>query len=201
MKRTFVVGGFLAVFTFLAVVLGAWAQLGLDNVLFATGCGALLGLYQQRSPGMRIGAFFLGFVVGWLGYVLRAAFLPDSFVAEGIAAFIGIAIVTIICGLTRNKLPFWGAMLGLIAITGAYNAAFTAAPYDFVSSSLATTGALLAAAGIGMLAVVLGQLIAGPDPELDAGASVPAQQPSGGSEPDANNPDAKASSPLLDMSS
>lgn len=200
MKRIFVIGGLLSVFTFLAVVLGAWAQRGLDNVLFATGCGALLGLYQQKSPGMRIGAFFLGFIVGWLGYVLRAAFLPDSYVAEGIAAFIGIAIVTIVCGLTRGKLPLWGAILGLIAITGAYNSTFTAAPYDFVSSSLATTGALLAAAGIGMLAVVLGQLIVGPDTESDDEATVPPERPASGEpEPAAKTAD-PASPPLLDMS-
>jgi hypothetical protein len=184
MKRVFVLGTILAVFTFLAVVLGAWAQLDLDNVLFATGCGALLGLIANKSPGVRIGAFLLGFVVGTLGYLFRAAVLPDNVLAQGIAAFFGILIVTLICGLTRGRLPFWGALLGLIAITGAYNATFTAAPYDFIQSALATTGSLLACAGVGMLAIVIGQLFVGPE-EADEPALT--QTPPTSSEPSVAN--------------
>ncbi|NQU36128.1 MAG: hypothetical protein HQ526_00850 [Actinobacteria bacterium] len=184
MKRIFVLGTLLAVFTFLAVVLGSWAQLGLDNVLFATGCGALLGLIPDKSPGVRIGAFFLGFFIGALGYLFRAAVLPDSYLAQGIAAFFGIMIVTLICGLTRGRLPFWGAILGLIAITGAYNATFTAAPYDFIQSALATIGSLLLCAGVGMLAIVLGQLIVGSE-EADEPAATEPKVP--GSEPTSAN--------------
>jgi len=191
MKRIFVLGTLLAVFTFLAVVLGSWAQLGLDNVLFATGCGALLGLIPNKGPGVRIGAFFLGFVIGVLGYLFRAAVLPDSVIAQGIAAFIGIMIVTLICGLTRGRLPFWAAILGLIAITGAYNATFTAAPYDFIQSALATTGSLVLCAGVGMLAIVIGQFFVGPE-ENDEPAST---QPS----PTTSEPTVASERPIVNV--
>jgi len=116
--------------------------------------------------------------------LFRAAVLPDSYLAQGIAAFFGIMIVTLICGLTRGRLPFWGAILGLIAITGAYNATFTAAPYDFIQSALATIGSLLLCAGVGMLAIVLGQLIVGSE-EADEPAATEPKVP--GSEPTSAN--------------
>ncbi len=152
-------GLLLAVFTALAVLLASWANLDRGSLLFTAGCGAILGLIPTGSPLARIGAFLIGMVIAWVGYGFRAALLPDNPVAEALAAFVAITLVAVIGAASKGRIPVLALLLGLIAMTGSYDADFATAPYAFIAASVATVGATLAGAAAGMLAVVIADLI------------------------------------------
>lgn len=145
----------LAAFAAAAILLGSWANLDRGSLVLTAGCGAILGLIPTGSPAARIGAFVMGIVIAWVGYGVRAALLPDNPVAEALVAFAAIALVGVVGAATRGRVPVIAALLGLVAMTGGYDADFVTAPYNFISDSIASVGAVLAGAAVGMLAVML----------------------------------------------
>ncbi|MGB3673776.1 MAG: hypothetical protein WA988_04975, partial [Candidatus Nanopelagicales bacterium] len=66
MKKIFIGGLLLAVFTAIALWIGAALQLPLGGILFSGGVGAVLGLVKQGGPIARIVSFLIGFVVSWV---------------------------------------------------------------------------------------------------------------------------------------
>jgi hypothetical protein len=157
--RTFLTGALLAVAGALAVLLSEWLHLGLWIALFGAGIGAVLGLVPNRSPLARLLAFLLGLVVAWLGYALRAGVLPDSVTGRMIAVVVVIALITVVCALAGGRLPFWAALLGACALTGAYESDYVAAPYNFLAESLGAVSALLVPVALGFLVAVLTSLV------------------------------------------
>jgi hypothetical protein len=96
---------------------------------------------------MRIVAFLIGFVLGWIGFGLQAGILPQTTASQIITAVIVIAIITAIAALSHDKVPFWAMLLGTGTMVGAYQTAFLDAPQNFLSGSpLAATGALVGVA-------------------------------------------------------
>lgn len=193
------VGGLvLAVFAGLAILLSSWADMDVGNMLFTAGCGAILGLLPTGTPASRIGAFLIGIVVAWVGYAIRAALLPDNAVAAALTAFVAIAIVTVIAAVSRGHVPVIASLLGLIAMTGGYDAVFAEAPYNFVASSIATVGVLLAGAAVGMLAVTLADLVSDlgkhPEEPIQDGPELPPAPPSTLADP-------QSPSPIFDLKS
>lgn len=155
MRRTFLTGGLLAVAGGLAVYIGEWLNLGLWSALFGAGVGAVLGLVTDRGPAARLGAFLVGLVIAWIGYALRAAALPDSLTGRALAVVIVILVITVICALLGGRLPFWAALLGAVALTGAYESDYVAAPYNFLSESVGSISKLLVPFAVGFLVAVL----------------------------------------------
>jgi hypothetical protein len=153
--RTLVAGSALAVTAGVLVDHGAVFGADLPKVaLMGAACGAVLGLVPDRSPAARVGAFLTGFLAAWVGYALRAGYLPDIPMGRAIAAVIVVSIVTATATASANRLPMWASFVGVAAMLGAYEAAFAATPTAFVSESMTAVTTALLAASIGFLVAV-----------------------------------------------
>jgi hypothetical protein len=148
-----VAGVVLAVAAMLVVALSA--QLGLDlesTALLGAALGAVVALVPDRTPSARLAGFAAGFVVAWVGYVLRAAFLPDTTSGRAVATGVVVLLCVAVAAVTRERLPLWTTLLGTAALTGAYEFTYAAAPPELASTSLSTATTLLLNVAVGFLA-------------------------------------------------
>jgi hypothetical protein len=176
MRRYILAGLVLAVLT--AVIVGLSGALGLDVegvALFGAALGGALGLTPDRSPAQRAGAFGIGFGAAWLGYLLRAAALPDTSAGVAVAALVVLLVCLGVAAATRGRLPLWATLLGAAALAGAYEPVYGADPTAFVSSSATTVASVLLVAGAGFVATsLLGPQIAAERERERAAEAVPA---------------------------
>ena len=153
MRRTLVAGLVLAV---AVVLVSSGLDLELESVALLGGAlGAVVALVPDRTPLVRLGGFAGGFVAAWVGYVVRAALLPDT--AGGRAVAVGL-VVLLCVGITAasmDRLPLWTTLLGTAALTGAYEFTFAAAPPELASTSVSTATTLLFNVAVGFLAAAL----------------------------------------------
>lgn len=157
MRRTFILGGLLAVVAAVLVAFGSSFGLALSEfALLGAACGAVLGLVPDRSPLGRLGGFAAGFLIAWLGYALRAGFFPDTNGGRALAAFIVVSLITLVCGFTGGALPLWAALLGSAAMVGAYEVSFQLAPTAFTSESVTAATTVALASALGFLVAVMG---------------------------------------------
>ncbi|MFS0700314.1 hypothetical protein AB6N24_10110 [Cellulomonas sp. 179-A 4D5 NHS] len=147
-----VLAALAAVLVLLTGVLGPETQ---AVALLGTALGGALGLVPDRSPAQRAGAFAAGLAAAWVGYLLRAALLPDAPSGRAVAALLVVLACTLLAAGTRGALPLWAALLGAAALAGAYEAAYTADPSGVVGTSPAAATAVLLAAGAGFVATSL----------------------------------------------
>jgi hypothetical protein len=180
-----------------AFVLTAWGDVfGADlpkAALLGVATGAVLGLVPDRSPAARIGGFLFGFGAAWLGYALRAGWLPDTSTGRAIAAVIVVAVVTVIAVATANRLPMWAGFVGVATLVGAYETTFNATPTGFVADSTTAATASLLPAALAFLVAVLAGGTAGAGPTSAAGddivdleSSVPAPRAAADAAADSN---------------
>lgn len=133
----------------LVVALGA--TLDADRVAaVGLGAGAVLALVPDRGPLARVGAFAIGFVAAWAAYVARAAVLPDS--TSGRAVALGVVVAVVVLATLLLKLPLWAGLLGVAALAGGYESAFTTAPAEVATTSVDAVTALFLVLGVGFLA-------------------------------------------------
>jgi hypothetical protein len=157
------------------VLIDQGSHLGADlprTALLGVALGAVVGLVPDRTVTARTGGFVTGLLAAWVGYALRAGFLPDIAMGRAIAAVTVIGVVTAVATATAGRVPLWSGLLGAGAMAGAYEAAFAATPTSFVTDSMtAVTTTLLASA----LAIVVVGALADTPRELDAdeGEDVP----------------------------
>jgi hypothetical protein len=159
--RILAAGGLLAVTAALLVDHGDHFGLALTHsALLGLALGSVLGLIPGASPAGRVTGFAVGFVAAWAGYAARAGFLPDIPMGRAIAAFFVIVIVTALAAGTNGWAPLWAGLLGIGAIVGAYETAFTQLPTAFTTESVtaATTTAL--AVAFGFLATTIASVLA-----------------------------------------
>ena len=79
MRKSLVAGLVLAVAAVLVVWVSSALDLELESVaLLGAALGAVVALVPDRTPLIRLCGFFAGFVAAWIGYAMRAQFLPDS---------------------------------------------------------------------------------------------------------------------------
>lgn len=159
MKRTFVGGLLLAVLASLAVWVGNRFGLGLNDVMFASGCGAVLGLIATKSPVARIGGFLIGFFLTWVLYGVSALLFPDASSGVVLQVLVTFVVITVVAGLLHSRMPFWTFLLGLVAMSGVYQFLYVADKPGFVADSVAEAGGALFAAGLGLLAVAVADLL------------------------------------------
>ena len=117
--------------------------------------GAVVALVPHRSAGGRAGAFAAGFLAAFIGYAMRAGFLPAIPLGRAIAAMAVVALITAVAVATADRLPLWAGLVGAATMVGAYEATFRATPTDFTAQSFATATTVLLAAGIGFVALSL----------------------------------------------
>ena len=156
MRRHAPAGIFLAVLAALLILLSDTLGLEVQSVtLLGVGIGAALGLVPDRTPVQRLGGFAVGFAAAWLGYLLRAAVLPDAASGRAVAVLIVLLACLAIAMVTRGKLPLWATLLGASAMAGSYESVYALDPTAFLTSSPSSATAVLVAAGAGFLATTL----------------------------------------------
>lgn len=181
MTRHLLAGGVLALGASALVLLSGFLGAEVQGVaLLGAALGGALGLVPDRSPGLRAGAFAVGFAAAWLGYLLRAVALPDARVGRAIAVLVVVLVCLAVAAGSAGRLPLWATLLGAAAMAGAYETAYTANPTAFLTTSPAQATAVLVAAGLGFLstAVLATALQPRPDAEVqtdDANEVAPAR--------------------------
>ncbi|TDE07408.1 hypothetical protein [Jiangella asiatica] len=155
MRRYFLPGLFLAVATGLLVWGGDWLGLELEHVaLLGAALGGAAGVVPDRSPLERVAGLLSGAVLAWIGYALRAAWLPDTSAGRGVAAMLVVLACLLVAFLTSGRLPLWSLLIGAAAVVGAYEVPYTAAPPEFAQTSPTSLTTVLLAAAFGFLATV-----------------------------------------------
>lgn len=167
--RILTVGGVLAVIAALLVDHGDRFGLGLThNALLGLALGSILGLVPGASTGGRIGGFVAGFLAAWAGYAARAGYLPDIPLGRAIAALAVVLIVTAVAAASSGRAPLWAGLLGIGAMVGGYEAAFTTMPTAFLTESVTAATTVALAVALGFLATtVLGAVALGTEGQLD----------------------------------
>lgn len=156
MRRTILAGGILAVAAVLVVIVSSALDLELESVALLGGAlGAVVALVPDRTPLVRLGGFAAGFLAAWIGYVVRAALLPDTAGGRAVAVGLVVLLCVGITAVSRDKLPLWTTLLGTAALTGAYEFTYAAAPPELASTSVSTATTLLLNVAVGFLAAAL----------------------------------------------
>jgi hypothetical protein len=164
MRRELLIGGCLAVAAALLILASDWLDLELETVaLLGVGAGAVVALVPSGSAATRLLGFLAGFVIAWVGFLLRAALLPDTSAGRAVAAAVIVLLCTGLSLATLRRLRLWAVLLGMAAFTGAYEYTYNAAPPEILSTSVSTATSLLLSVGVGWLAVSW----LAPEPPLD----------------------------------
>jgi hypothetical protein len=155
-RSTLLSGAVLTLGSILLIVLSATLGLGIESVaLMGAGCGAVVALVPGRTPLDRLGGFLVGFVVSWLGYLVRAGFLPDTTAGHAIAVAVVVAICSLVAAFSRERLPLWSLLLGAAVLAGSYETTYIEAPSQVVSTSLSSSTGVLLAVALGFFAASL----------------------------------------------
>lgn len=152
-RSTLLCGALLAVVAGLLCLVGEALGLDTQHVALVGGAlGGVVGLVQERTPAMRATGFLIGLVVAWLGFAVRALYLPDSASGRAVAAVAVVAVCVLFTAGSANRIPLWTLLIGAAAMVAVYEESYTAdSPAFLAQSPSAATGVLLAA-GIGFLA-------------------------------------------------
>src|SRR4051812_39433179 len=156
MRKTLVAGVVLAVAAVLVVLISAAFDLDLESVaLLGAALGAVIALVPARTPLFRLAGFGAGFVIGWLGYVLRATLMPDTASGRAVAVGLVVLLCVAVAAVSLERLPLWTVLLGTGAVSGAYEFTYTAAPPELASTSVTTATTLLFNVAVGFLAAAI----------------------------------------------
>lgn len=148
-------GVVLALASAAVLLLGDGLGWGLDGVLFlGAGVGGALGLVPNGTPLGKLGGFLLGVLAASVGYVLRAAVLPDNTPARAVALLLVIALAVGLVLLTFGRAPLWSALLGVGALGGAYEVAFTDSPGSVLTTLPVAATSMLLMVAVGFAATV-----------------------------------------------
>jgi len=154
--RILTAGGLLAVTAALLVDHGDHFGLALTHsALLGLALGSVLGLVPGATPGGRVGGFAAGFIAAWAGYAARAGYLPDIPIGRAIAAFAVVVIITGVAAASNGRAPLWAGLLGVGALVGAYETAFTTMPTAFTTESVTAATTVVLACSLGFLATTL----------------------------------------------
>ena len=156
MRKTVLVGLVLAVAAVVVVLVSAAFDLELESAaLLGAALGAVVALVPDRSPMMRLAGFAGGFVAAWIGYIVRAALLPDSAGGRAVAVGLVVVLCVAIAAVSMGRLALWSTLLGTAGFTGAYEFTFAAAPPEVAATSLSVATTLLFNVAVGFLAAAL----------------------------------------------
>lgn len=153
MRRNLVAGACLAAAAGLIVMLSSALDLDLESAALLGGAlGAVIALVPDRSAGVRLAGFGVGFVVAWVGYAVRAAAMPDTAGGRAVVVVLVVLALVAVTAATRDRLPLWVLLLGTAAFTGGYEFTYNEAPPELLSTSLTTATTLLFNIAAGFLA-------------------------------------------------
>lgn len=155
MRTSLLAGLSLALTTALAVLVSSWFDLQIESVaLLGAAAGAVLALVPDTTPLARLGGALLGMVAALVGFVLRAAVLPDSAGGRAVAVAIVVLLCTAVAVLTFQRIALWAPLLGAAVFAGAYERVYAAAPPELPETSVSTLTAVLVSMALGFLATI-----------------------------------------------
>jgi hypothetical protein len=185
-RATLLSGAVLTVASILVIVLSSTLGLDVESVaLMGAGSGAVVALVPTRSPQDRLIGFLIGFAASWVGYLVRAGFLPDTTVGHAIAVAVVVAICTIVAALSRDRLPLWTLLLGAAVLAGSYETTYIEAPSQVLRTSTSSSTSVLLAVAFGFFAAAL---VAPRETGPDGSAAPPLDPPGRPSTTDAAEP-------------
>ncbi|QNN53031.1 hypothetical protein [Nocardioides mesophilus] len=153
MRKTLLPGLMLVLAAVLVMLLSAAMDLELESAaLLGAALGGVLALVPDRTPLVRLGGFALGFVVAWVGYLVRAGLLPDSAGGRAVAVGAVVLVCVLIAVATQDRIPLWTLLLGTAAMAGAFEFSYAAAPPEVASTSLTAATTVLFNVALGFLA-------------------------------------------------
>ena len=149
-------GAVLAVAVVVVIGLSSMMELEIEPYALAgVLAGGVVALIPERSAFARLGAFAVGLVAAWIGFVLRAALMPDSESGRAVAALITIAICLVALAVSRARLPLVAMLVGVILLSASYETAFVAAEAEVATTSLDALTALVVAVAVGFAVTTL----------------------------------------------
>lgn len=152
MRNQFITGGALALAAALTVLIGEAFGLDLVHVtVLGIAIGAITVLVDDRTLGARMIGLVIGAVVAWVGFGVRAGALPDADSGRAIAFLAVFAVVAIIAGVSAGRVSLWSQLLGVVAVTGAYEYTFAANPPLFTTESLTAVTSVLLTVMVGLV--------------------------------------------------
>lgn len=157
MRASMFTGVLLIVAVVLVIAVSSALGLQIEQYALAgVAAGAIVGLVADRSPWARLLAFAVGFVATWVGFVLRAAVLPDTDGGRAAAAVVTLVICLVAVALGRGaRIPLWATLVGVVLFSAAYEAGFVAAEAEVTTTSLDAATSLLLAVAVGYAVAVL----------------------------------------------
>jgi hypothetical protein len=183
MRTTLLSGAVLTIGSILLIILSSSLALDVETVaLMGAGSGAVVALVPHRSPMLRLGGFLAGFALSWLGYLVRAGFLPDTASGHAVAVGLVVALCSVVAAASRDRVPLWSTLLGAAVLAGSYETAYIEAPSQVLSTSMSTSTSVLLAVAFGFFAAALvapqlpdepehvDRKEAAPDPSTEKGA-------------------------------
>jgi hypothetical protein len=175
-RTTLLSGAVLTIASVLVIVLSSSLGLGVESVaLMGAGSGAVVALVPGGSPLARLLGFLVGFAASWLGYLVRAGFLPDTSAGHAIAVAIVVALCSLVAAFSRNRLPLWSLLLGAAVLAGSYETTYIEAPSQVLrTSASSSTGVLLAVAFGFFAAALVAPGVTGPEEVAPTVADPPA---------------------------
>jgi hypothetical protein len=146
-------------------VIGVSSALDLEIEPYALAgvlAGGVVALIPERSVWARLAAFAVGFVAVWIGFVLRAALLPDTEGGRAAAAVITMLICLAAVAVSRTRLPLSSMLVGVVLFAAAYESAFVAAEAEVVTTSADAATSLVFAVAVGFVVAALAGAKRGP---------------------------------------
>ena len=156
MRTTLLTGLALIVGGLVVIFLSSSMDLELEgSALMGAAIGAVLALVPDRSPALRLAGFVGGFVAAWVGYLVRAAVLPDTTAGRAVALVLVVVLCVAIAALTVNRVALWSTLLGAAALAGGYETRFASAPSEVMDTSMTAVTTVLLTVGVGFLVAAL----------------------------------------------
>jgi hypothetical protein len=157
MRASMFTGALLTIAVVLVIAVSSALGLQIEQYALAGVLGgAVIGLVADRSPWARLLAFVVGFVAAWVGFVLRAALLPDTDGGRAVAAVITLVICLVAVAIGRGtRLPMWATFVGVMLFSAGYEAGFVAAEPEVATTSMDAATSLLMAVAVGYVVAVL----------------------------------------------
>ena len=152
MRKTIFAGLILALAAALVMWLSAAFDLKLESVvLLGAAVGAVVALVPDRTPLVRFLGFAAGFVAAWVGYLVRAQFLPDTASGRAVAVGLTLLLCVAVVAVSAGRLPLWSSLLGTAAMAGGYEYTYAAAPPEVLTTSVSAATSLLFCIAVGFL--------------------------------------------------
>jgi len=156
MRKSLLAGVVLSVAAAVVVLLSAMFDLELESVaLLGVSLGAVVALVPDGRPSLRLAGFATGIVAAWVGYLVRAALLPDSTGGKTVGVVLVLVICTVVVLASVGRIPLWSTLVGVGALVGAFETAYVAAPSQVATTSVTAVTSIVLAAAVGFLAVAL----------------------------------------------